>query len=63
MKTLKEKVRDTIVGRNTIEKMGKSMHYKNPYGQKYLNKMSVDLMRLAKKRNPLLPYYLVTRKI
>ena len=62
-KTLKKRIREVIVARNTIEKMGKAVHYKNPAGMKYLNRMALEVMTLAKKCHPLMPYYIITRKV
>ena len=62
-KTLKQKVREVISARNTLERMYKSKHYRNPIGEDYLNNLAVDVIDMAKKRHRLLPYYLVTRQI
>lgn len=63
MNNLKKRVRQSIVARNTIEKMGNAVNYKNPLGRKYLNRLAFDVMNLAKKTHPLMPYYLATRKV
>lgn len=61
--TLKSKVRGIIVARNTIERMGKNNHRKNPYSNEYLNELASVVLKNAKKVHPLLPYYLSIRAI
>ena len=60
---IKKKIRGVIVLRNTLIKMSQSRGYKNNAGQKYINDMAVEVMNLAKRINPLLPYYLSIKAI
>jgi len=61
--TIKRKVRDTIIALNTLRAMGESVHYKNVVGVKYLNKIALEVMELARKRHKDLPYAIITKKI
>lgn len=63
MRTLKQKVREVTSARNTLVRMGKANHYKNPVGREHLNSLAMDVMDMAKEAHPLLPYYIVTKRI
>lgn len=63
MKTLKQKVRDAVVGRNTLARMGEGVHYRNEKGMKYLNGLAAEVMIEAGKTHKYLPYYLAIRTI
>lgn len=65
MKTnaLRKRIRDAIVARNTLENMAKSTHSRNVFGQQYLNRLAIDVMKVARRAHPLMPYYLATRRV
>jgi len=61
--TLKKRIRQVIVARNTVEAMAKGKGYRSPFGKKYINEMAGEVINLAERTHPLLPYYLITRTI
>ena len=63
-KILKHKIRQVIVARNTVERMGESGYYdRNKFATQYLNEMAGEVLKLAKSVHWKLPYYLITRTI
>lgn len=59
----REEVRNILIAHRTLVRMGKNINPKNKEGIKYLNSIAEYVINKAKKVNPLLPYYLITKKI
>lgn len=63
MNKLKKGVRNVIVARNSLSKMGNHTDFSNPFEVKYLNDMASEVMKLAGSVHYLLPYYLAIKAI
>ena len=60
---LKKSVRNVIVSRNTVKRMGVNHQKRNCFSMKYLNEMSVEVINVANRTHKHLAYYLITGKI
>lgn len=61
-KTLKQKVREVLVMRNTLDRVARTLP-KTRYGKRELFSLSQELMYTAKCAHKDLPYYLAIRAI